>query len=232
MRSIFASLQARCSGRSQCALTTCFKASGDCCFEIEAIEKRLAQLMPPIETRHDGALQIWLPAVRGRKYLLAVDTAGGSPDGDFAAMQMIDLEKGWQCAELQQRFSPFDQATAAAKLAREYNDAIVVVERNNHGAAVLAHLDASVHYANIYAQDGKAGWLTTAANKPEMIGKLGALLVDTPEIFRSRRLLGECRSYLSLEGGRTGAASGAHDDCVMAMAIAQMVRAEKNSRSR
>ena len=45
-------------------------------------------------------------------------------------------------------------------------------------------------------------------------------------MFLSRRLLGECRTFVSMAGGRTGAASGAHDDCLMAIAIAQAVRAE------
>jgi len=55
---------------------------------------------------------------------------------------------------------------------------------------------------------------------------MGALLVESPWLFFSRRLLGECRTFVSMAGGRTGAASGAHDDCLMAMAVAQAVRAE------
>lgn len=35
-----------------------------------------------------------------------------------------------------------------------------------------------------------------------------------------------------MAGGRTGAANGAHDDCLIAMAIAQAVRAEMMGRRR
>ena len=52
------------------------------------------------------------------------------------------------------------------------------------------------------------------------------LLEQTPERFFSRRLLGECRTFVSDVQGRAAAAPGAHDDLVMAMAIAQAVRAE------
>jgi hypothetical protein len=45
-------------------------------------------------------------------------------------------------------------------------------------------------------------------------------------MFMSRRLLSECRTYVAVENGRTGAAGGAYDDLVMAMAVAQAVRAE------
>jgi hypothetical protein len=210
---------------------TCFKATGECCFDVEAIERRLTELHEPTERRRGGALQIWLPPMAGREYLVSVDTAGGGPDGDFAAIQVIELVTGLQCAELQQRLSPLELAKVAAALAREYSagsgsEVTIVVERNNHGAAVLAYLDAIEHYRHVWAEDGVAGWLTTAGNKPRMIGNIGALLVQSPAIFASRRLLRECRSFISHAGGSTGAANGAHDDCLMAMAIAQAVRAE------
>lgn len=61
---------------------------------------------------------------------------------------------------------------------------------------------------------------------------MGALLVEAPWIFSSKRLLGECRTFVAMEGGATGAANGAHDDCVMAMAVAQAVRAELSRKPR
>ncbi len=211
---------------------TCFKATGDCCFEVDAIEKRLTEVNAPVETRRNGALQIWLPPFADKKYLVAVDTAGGGANGDFAAMQVIDLESGMQCAELQRRLSQLEQARIAVELAKEYGDAMIAVERNNHGAGVLAYLDGVEHYANVYGQNGAAGWLTTVGNKPAMISRLGALLVDSPEMFLSRRLLGECRTFIAMEGGSSGAANGAHDDCLMAMAVAQAVRAEMSWKRR
>ena len=210
---------------------TCFRATGECCFEIEKIEERMKELKDPIEARRGGALRIWLPPIPGRRYVVAADSAGGGSEGDFAAVQVIEVERGLQCAELQQRLGPLDLASAAAALAREYGNAKLVVERNNHGSAVLAYLDSIEHYRNPYtASDGQAGWLTSAASKPAMIGRLGALLVESPGIFASLRLLEECRTFVNMANGRTGAANGAHDDCLMAMAIAQAVRAEMLTR--
>jgi len=205
---------------------SCFKATGECCFEVAAVESRLAEVGEPVEVRRAGALQIWLPPVMGKEYLVAVDTAGGGADGDFAAVQVIEMSSGLQCAELQQRLGTLELAKVAAKLAREYRGAMIVVERNNHGAGVLAYLDSVERYARVYEQAGVAGWLTTAGSKPGMVSRMGALLVESPEMFYSRRLLGECRTFVTMAGGRTGAVSGAHDDCLMAMAIGQAVRAE------
>ena len=52
------------------------------------------------------------------------------------------------------------------------------------------------------------------------------MLIESPLMFASKRLLGECRTFIAMEGGATGAANGAHDDCLMAMAVAQAVRAQ------
>jgi hypothetical protein len=205
---------------------SCFKATGECCFEVSAVEKRLAEVAEPREVRRGGALQIWFPPLAGRTYLVAVDTAGGGGDGDFAAVQVIDIDSGLQCAELQQRLGTLELARVAAGLAKKYGEALVAVERNNHGAGVLAYLDGVERYARVYEQAGVAGWLTTAGSKPGMVSRMGALLVESPELFYSRRLLGECRTFVAMAGGRTGAVNGAHDDCLMAMAVAQAVRAE------
>jgi hypothetical protein len=45
-------------------------------------------------------------------------------------------------------------------------------------------------------------------------------------MFQSKKLLGECRSFVRLKNGGSGARSGTHDDRVMAMAIGLGARAE------
>ena len=204
----------------------CFLASGACVFDLEAIERRAAMVREPLSKRLNGQLHVWYPAVAGKKYLVAVDPAGGGDRGDFSTAQVIELSSGLQCAELQGRLDTLELAKEAARLGREYNDALVAVERNNHGSGVLAYLDSVAHYPKIYEQNGMAGWLTSALSRPLMVGRFGAMLVEAPQIFESARLLAECRSFVRHRDGKTGAAPGAHDDCVMAMTIALSVRAE------
>ena len=204
---------------------TCFRATGSCCFEVDALEQRLRELVEPIKKARNGALLEWLSPMPGRAYVVAVDTTGGMEGGDFGAVQVVDLATGMQCAELQERLRPAELADVCFTLAKTYGNALIAVERNNHGAAVLALLITRPG-VRIYEQGGQAGWLTSAASKPEAVARLGTLLLQTPALFSSKRLLGECRTFVSDERGRTGAANGAHDDLVMAMAIAHAVRAE------
>jgi hypothetical protein len=214
----------------------CFRSTGECCFDMDALEARLKTVENAAEVRHDGRLHVFLPPQAGREYIVAVDPAGGGSEGDYAAVQVIDRESGAQCAELQQRLRPAELAPPAAALAREYSTpgqpALLVVERNNHGHGVLAHLEKGEPYDNVYDSKGVPGWLTTGTSKQMIVSDLDALLAEQPGLFRSRRLLEECRTFVTHANGRTGAANGAHDDCVMAFAIAQAVRKEVGGRRR
>jgi len=214
---------------------SCFRASGDSVFELSAIEARLPAAPPAIEQRRNGELEIWLPPLKGKEYLVAVDPAGGGSDGDCSVAQVLELETGMQCAEFAAHMGGLELAKSVAALATEYNQAWLVVERNNHGSGILALAETVCGYGRIYRSAGQAGWLTNSVSRPAMLGRLDAALVEQPERFMSRRLLTECRSFVRLPDGSTGARAGTHDDCVMAMAIGLAVRAEllgKGSRSR
>jgi hypothetical protein len=204
---------------------SCFLVSGECVFETAAIQKALALAGEWTKAEDNGRLLIWLPPQKGRRYILGVDTAGGGSDGDFACAQVIEQNMGMQCAELQGHFPPYELARRVADLGRRYERALVAVERNNHGYGVLAHLN-HLEYGNLFTKDGQLGWLTSAASRPAMIENMAVALTEEPELFRSRRLLEECRTFVRHADGTAAAAEGAHDDCVMALAIALAVRRE------
>jgi hypothetical protein len=203
--------------------SSCFLVSGECVFEVEAIEKAAANAGQAIAVEDNGRLTIWLPPHEGKQYIVGVDTAGGGVDGDYACAQVIERGIGMQCAELHGHFPPYELARRVAELGHRYEDALLAVERNNHGYAVLVHL-AHMGCTNLFEQGGRLGWLTSAATRPAMIENMAAVLVESPESFHSLRLLQECRTFVRHIDGSAAAAEGAHDDCVMAMAIALAVR--------
>jgi hypothetical protein len=205
---------------------SCFLASGDSVFELEAIEARLATMAPPMELRLNGELEVWLPPLKGKEYLVAVDPAGGGSEGDYSAAQVLEMETGLQCAEFAGHVGGLELARLVTALAAEYNRAWLVVERNNHGSGVLALIETVCGYGKVYYQGGQAGWQTTLMSRPAALGRLDAALVERPERFQSRRLLAECRSFVRLPNGGSGARPGTHDDRVMAMAIGLGARAE------
>jgi hypothetical protein len=211
---------------------SCFMASGDCVFDVELIDRRMREPRNIVEQRDNARLLVFFPAINGdngaapKEYIVAVDPAGGGSDGDFACAQVIERASGMQCAELQGHFAPAELAARVALIAREYNHALIAVERNNHGHAVLASLTHHEGCNNVFYQGTQAGWLTSAASRPRMLENFAATLTNAPFLFSSTRLLEECRTFVRHRDGSASAANGTHDDLVMAMAIALAVRAD------
>lgn len=205
---------------------SCFRASGETIFEMEIVEQRLLSAPEAVETRQNGTLEIWLPPLRGKEYLVAVDPAGGGSEGDYSAVEVLDIATGMQCAEFAGHITGLELAHYLAKIAKEYNCAWIVVERNNHGHGVLWLLESVCHYERIYRRKEEMGWYTTPANRPGVIGRLNAFVAERPDCIMSKRFLGECKSFVRLPDGGTGARAGTHDDRVMAMAIGIAARAE------
>ena len=66
----------------------------------------------------------------------------------------------------------------------------------------------------------------SAVSRPAMVETVAAVLAEQPGLFRSRRLLSEFRTFVRQPDGKSAAVGGAHDDCVMAVAIALGARRE------
>lgn len=211
---------------------SCFMASGDCVFDVDVIDQRMREQRTVIEQRNNASMLVFFPPIAGdngsepKEYIIGVDPAGGGSDGDYACAQVIERGSGMQCAELQGHFAPADLAARVALIAREYNNALIAVERNNHGHTVLASLQLHEGHNNVYYQGNNAGWLTTTASRPRMLETFAATLTNAPFLFSSTRLLEECRTFVRHPDGSASAANGTHDDLVMAMAVALAVRAE------
>jgi hypothetical protein len=210
---------------------TCFVTSGNSFFEADTIMRaRAVGAKPPIETRDNGNLLIWAKPEPGHDYVIGADVAEGLAEGDYCAAYVLDKATGADVAALHGRWAPHVYAGKLEALAASYNQALIGVERNNHGHAVLTTLmnngsgNSRIYKHRDYDQHGqeqlKPGWPTTSKTKPIMLSNLAKVLEDAPENFRDSAMLGECLTYTYHEDGSVGAQSGCHDDRVMAKAIA------------
>lgn len=154
-----------------------------------------------------------------RSYLLAGDVAEGVEDGDFDAAVLIDARSWEEIACLHGHWEPDEYAILLDQIARIY-DADLVIERNNHGHAVLVTLKRLGTPRVVCGLDDRPGWHTTAQSKPQMIDLLAEALRDQLCAIHSQVALNELQIYRVLKNGATGAPSGYHDDLVMAWATA------------
>lgn len=165
-----------------------------------------------------GSLTIYRLPDPERGYSLGADVAEGLEHGDFCIGELLDKESWEQVAELAGHWEPDEFAALLDALAVVY-DCDPLIERNNHGHAVLVAFKA-LESRPALGHDGKRGWLTNDQTKKLMIDHLAAQLRDRTIIIHSQAALNELQIYMILKNGSTGAPSGYHDDRVMALAIA------------
>jgi hypothetical protein len=137
---------------------------------------------------------------------------------------MYHRESGRHVATMDGQFPPHDAAALAVELCEEYGNALLAVERNNHGHAVLEAI-RTLEYAPVYKHDdGKLGWLTNAVTRPVMIDALEDAHRGGIWTSPDPTVLGQMRKFVINDNGKAEAARGEHDDLVIAAAIGWAVR--------
>ncbi|MCK9629939.1 MAG: hypothetical protein M0R37_15285 [Bacteroidales bacterium] len=154
-------------------------------------------------------LEVYVLPVPGRRYVVGADPAEGNPTSDDSALTVGDVVTGEEVAALAGKFAPATLAAHADTLAQWYNQAEGMVERNNHGHAVLLWLSDNSQMTILSGYDGKPGWLDNSRGK--------TLLYDTAaDAFREQdTVLHSFDSYVqlaSIEGSSLRAPEGDHDD--------------------
>jgi hypothetical protein len=159
---------------------------------------------------------VFVAPVPGRTYVVGADPAEGNPQSDESAATVLDLLSGEQAALMAGRLDPAAFAAALDRLGRMYNGAAVLVERNNHGHAVLLWLREHSGLRVLAGTDGRPGWLATGASKPLAFDAAAEALRDGSAVVRDR----ETWLQLAAIEGTLRAAAGGADDRAAAFVLA------------
>ncbi len=227
---------------------SCFLTSGLSFFTPDRVLELLRTVEEPGEKRRHvpGGYEIrWEEPREGRSYVIGADSSEGIPGGDFGVIVVLDKESGAQVAVVRGHFRPHVLAGHAIRLSEEYNGALTGVERQHPGPAVLQEIERLGHGkphfrggrlyfhakpANTWRsmddreRASRAGWSTNENTRPVMLDELARALDDRAMEVRSRNFLAECVTFRMQSNGKFAADSGAHDDEVMAWAIAWQLR--------
>jgi hypothetical protein len=146
--------------------------------------------------------------------LVSADPAEGNPGSDPSAAVVLDEHTWEQVAVLYGTFEPDIFAGYLAQIAAHFNQAVILVERNNHGHTVLLALEY-IGYQNIYISplDMKAGWLSNRRDKVLAVDNAAQVLRQGCCTVNHEGTLAE---LADLEAGTLKAPGGAHDDLAMA----------------
>lgn len=205
---------------------TCFLVSGRGFFERDALTKALKGVRDPIETRDRERIRIYEKPEKDVEYLIAADASEGieSDETDPAAAVLIERASGRKAAVIDGYYRPHQLAEKLAELGTEYNTALVAVERNNHGHAVLQALERELRYPRIFEdEDERPGWKTNQVSRPQMLDDLEAAIRTGEWSSPDLATIAQMRVFVVLNG-KPQAAPGEHDDLVVSEAIAWAIR--------
>jgi hypothetical protein len=185
---------------------------------------------PSFEDNLTGYLKVWKKPVSRGQYVIGADTSEGKPNGDYSCAQVYDRKTWDQVAVWHGRIEPDLFGRELYKLGIWYNEAMVAVERNNHGIATNLVL-REVNYPNLWIREKpvqtedkfmkEIGWYTDLRTKPLMISAQQEAIRDKQKLFHDKDTVTEHMSYhYDPNTGAANAVTGSHDDRVIADMIA------------
>ena len=207
---------------------------------------------PPVQ--ETDSFTVWEKPIKGHTYVIGADVAEGI-EGDYYAFKVRCLTCRQEAMAYRSRVGLDVYYRDLDYWGRAYFNALLGVERNNHGHAILLALVEECGYPNLYAEDEvprkivtdisklprekKYGWGTTVNTKPLMLDALRfAIEGDSAEdentfrpthTVRDLTLLDEMLTFRQ-EERKLEAIAGKHDDTVIAAAICEMMAQEAQKR--
>lgn len=207
-----------------------FQGSGEKLFDMLAIEQMEKHTM---DGRRAGKTTIYFPYKEGRRYVVGADPAEGvGKDASAAVVWEIDGVRAQIVATYaSDQADPENFAYVLRELSTVYGGAVIAVERNNHGHAVIAILrrimDESLLFREstptnvVIREEAKFGFKTTAVSKPEILSSIAAAVRNFEIYVPSKEVLIEMRLCPKKEMLRILPKEGVtrHFDLLMAAAI-------------
>lgn len=193
-------------------------------FAKEHVDQPLIEPIREFEGAH-----VFKEPERGHTYQMGLDPSEGLVDP--AAVVIIDEQTGETVLVWTDYVPPHVISDKAIIFAKEYNDCLIIPERNGNGAATLEHL--KVNYENIYqeeifgkfddAESTRLGWNTNVRTKRMLIDNMLDLLRRKLVRIYDRRITREMETFIWSDQARqkgAGASNGEHDDLIMATMLA------------
>lgn len=198
-------------------------------------EKVIVPRSVRFEEDESGEIVIYEPPQDGVPYVIGADTAGEGSDR-FAA-QVLNNCNGKQVAVLHSRFDEDVFARQIFCLGVYYHEALIGIEANfsTYPIRELERLGYTHQYVRetedrfTHRMTQSYGVRTTAVTRPVMLAALVRVVRDESNSLCDRATLQELLTFVRNEKGRAEAQANAHDDLVMALAIAHYIRPQQRS---
>jgi hypothetical protein len=211
-----------------------FLGSGDGVIPNSIQERiRKSEIKEPIEKYLQGTFWLWKEPIEGHRYIMGVDVSRGD-SADASSICVIDFDENEQVAEYIGKIPPDDLAGVVYKWATLYRAFVVIDITGGMGIATSRKLQEmgykdlyvdGVNSMNMWEYNKKAQEKIPGINFNNKRTQIVAAFEEQLRHgfgVRSSRLLNELNTFVYVNG-RPDHMKGAHDDAIMAMAIAMYV---------
>jgi hypothetical protein len=163
-------------------------------------------------------------------YIFGVDTSEGVEGGDYSTVTVFNRVTGEEAAFYKGLIEPDKLAALLNEWGRKFNNALMVVEVNNHGLTTLTVLKQLL-YPTLYfrrsqfetigtAYSDRLGWKTTKLTRPLLMDDLSQAIREELLTIHSKETLDEMSTFVYDKNNNMVAPGTAHDDCIFSAAIA------------
>lgn len=217
-----------------------FLASGRSVFDANVLKmqrKNILKLGDKVKISDDkhfivhekDKLRMYKPPMDKHFYVCGVDVSEGVEGGDYSVAVIWDRATGEEVAMFRGLIPPDILATKLDKWGRMYNNALMVVEVNNHGLTTLTGLKQKIYPSLFFRpasleklgnpSSDKLGWKTTKMTRELLIDDLAQALREKSLTIHSKELLDEMSTFVYDDKGNMVSPSGFHDDCIFSAGI-------------
>ena len=181
-----------------------------------------------------GFIRLYHRPKDGCPYVIGGDTAGDGSDSFVG--QVLDNATGEQAATLRHQSDEDLYAKQMYCLGMYYNTALIGIETNwsTYPVMELERLRYPRQYVRESVDDythkvrHSFGFWTSTKTRPIIISELIKAVRDDVSILNDDTTMGEMLTFVRDEHYKPVAEDGAHDDCVMALAIAHHIRPQQD----
>jgi hypothetical protein len=208
-----------------------FLGSGDTVIDGETIQKLLKNnVVEPERKLMNGTIWIWETPKAGHKYIMGVDVSRGDSE-DFSSFTIIDFEERKQVVEFVGKIKPNELGELTYKFGLDYSAFIVVDITGGMGVSTVEKLQ-ELGYKNLYIEgyntlnkweynpkmEDKTPGLQFNNKRSHIISSFEEAIREGFDV-KSLRLVNELNTFVYING-RPNHLKGAHDDSIMALAMA------------
>lgn len=181
----------------------------------------------------NGFVKIYKNPEAGVPYVIGGDTAGDGSDSFVG--QVLDNRTGEQVCTLRHTFDEDLYAKQMFCLGTYYNTALIGIE-TNYSTYPVMELER-LRYPKQYVRESlddythklkqSFGFQTNTKTRPVIIAQLIRAARDDIRLICDESTLEEMLTFVRGEDWKPQAEEGAHDDCIMALAIAHYIRPQQ-----